>query len=140
MCESKWFFWVTPSIYQSMHSSNLAGFLTHRSVRRNFRAIQTTFEVWVSCIYSPHFTKFVFFFSVWFFKWNSALGQHFAIYIEYRIYNHWNWIVLWWKHRKRKYADFWLSLAIWQCLLNRDTCLPDVWKHFKYWLSSSNLH
>ena len=31
-----------------------------------------------------------------------------------------------------------VCLKRWRSSLNRRTCLADVWKHFKYWLNSSN--
>ena len=42
------------------------------------------------------------------------------------------------EHRKRKYADFRLSMTKWRCVLNRGTNLAKMWKHFNYWPSSSN--
>ena len=45
---------------------------------------------------------------------------------------------------ERKYADYWLVLTRSQCLQDGDSLLTlrangDVWKHFKYWLCSSNV-
>ena len=132
--ESKWFLWdftqAKVFIYQSIHLSELAGFLTQRTnvyTSGTFFAFQTS--LCISCVQLQHFATFVFGFSVWFFKMEFnplpvLLETGFTI-IEISLF-------CGGEHSKR------LPLTTWRCLLNRGTCLADVWKHFKYWLSFSN--
>ena len=66
-----------------------------------------------------------------------------ARFTEYQIYNCWNWFVLWWRtfgSENMQIPDkFWqdhFKIAIFGQHLIGD---GDVWKHFKYWLCSSNV-
>ena len=105
------FFWdLTPAkvaIYQRIHLSDWRAFwyIVTANIRKFFRTL-TSLKKSFLCA-----KTFGLGFSVWI--------QLFARFTEYRIYNHWDWFVLWREHRKRNYADFLLLLRRWRCLLNQ---------------------
>ena len=126
--ESKWIFKAfAPAkvvIYLRKRSSDLAGF----SIRvRNFPAFETSLRFGFLV-----YNKFVFGFSVCFLKMelNSVL-QSFKL----------NCSVPGWRRTQEAKLCRFLTF-IWQdCdiyLIGEPSCLADMWKHFKYWLSSSN--
>ena len=121
-------------IYQSTHASDLGGFLTHV---QKFSRLLKKFEVCVSweavCNIFDRFFCLIF--------WNGF--QPLARFTEYWIYNYWNWFVLWWQTLGAKICRFltlvWhdhFEMAIFGRYLIGEV---DVWKHFKYWLLSSNV-
>ena len=135
MYESKWFSWAfSPAevvIYQNISSGDWAGFLKHRSVRRNFSAFQTSFKLGFFVYNRSTLRRLCSDFLFDCFKWNS-------IFARFTGYNHWNWFVLWWWKQEAKYAHSWLLLTRWRCLFNLATCLADVWKHFKSCMAELN--
>ena len=81
------------------------------AIRPKISHLSNTFKIWVSQVL--HFATFVFVFFVW---WDSILWQIYWILnlqslklVYFMVANTW----------KRKYAEFWLLLIIWRCLLNR---------------------
>ena len=110
-------------IYQSIHWSDLAGFLTRLL---KFSRRWNKFEVW------QHFPAcFVRFFCLQFY--NGI--QSFSWLTEHQIYNIEIGLFLWWRTYRSKnmqIPDILFSQVGYVSLIEDD----DVWKHFKYWLSS----
>ena len=127
------FYWAfTPAkvvIYKSIHASNLAGFLAR--LQKLFPLLLNKFEVWVSC--ETVCDMFDQFFSL--ISQNEI--QHFARFTEYRIHNL-IYIGSFYSgdHLSEKYRflTFWTRTLHFGWYLIGD---DDVWKHFKYWFSSS---
>ena len=121
---------------ESCHLSECGWFFWHivPSKVHKFSRLTNTIGVWFQCTTAVLFNICVRFLT--FFLKNGI--QPFARFTNYQIYNHWNCFVLWWRTKEVKYADSRLLLTNWRCLLNRGaSCLADVWKHLKYWLSSN---
>ena len=132
-----WIKWFLLSFYSSegCHLSEyklklctLAGFLAHV---KKFSRLLNKFEVWVSC---EELSDIFIGFSVCFFKTEFNPLSNYWI-LDLKSLRLVSFIAA--KTWKRKYADSRLFL---ENMASMFIVEDDVWKHFKYWPSSSNLH
>ena len=133
-----YFYWAfTPAkvaIYQSIHSSYLIWqpFYTNPAIFLPFRQVWTLGFLWRSL---QHFWSVFLFDNL---KWNSTLCQIHWIpdlkllkLVCFMVANTW----------KQKYAISWLNLTHFKMAIFGQYKIRDdnEWKHFKYWLCSSNV-
>ena len=112
ICESKWFFWVSTLAKVIIYHS-IGLFDAHIDMK--FSRLQNKFGVWVSCATLCD----VF---VWCFEMEV---QPFVRFFEQRVYNCWNWFILWWRtigRENKQIPDFFLTRLRILLISGEDVC------------------
>ena len=106
------------SLIRVYTKKGLTSFLPHLTVTRpEICALFKQVEDWVFCVHqSSTFRPLCLFFSVWPFKWNSTRFTSGFTITELRLF-------CGGKHRNQMYADSWLLVKRWWCLLIQGTLL-----------------